>query len=172
MEIWTYPSITAFGLGTMIYNGLELGTFFEIPWDSPCYQVLRGINPILQMVFTFSQMYFVFMNARVSKLCVVWRCYWILIFPFFFFLQLNIHKFKFLARFGMMHMVATNLCVWMRTICKESIKEIALYRVDRGQGVSEDYMILRKFDYQNVSGETCLKTIIDTTIRWKICDLT
>ena len=49
----------------MIYNGLELGTFFEIPWDSPCYQVLRGINPILQMVFTFSQMYFVFMNARV-----------------------------------------------------------------------------------------------------------
>ena len=60
-------------------------------------------------------------------------------------LQLNIHKFKFLARFGMMHMVATNLCVWMRTICKESIKEIALYRVDRGQGVSEDYMILRKF---------------------------
>ena len=45
----------------------------------------------------------------------------------------------------MMHMVATNLCVWMRTISKESIKEIALYRVDRGQGVSEDYMILRKF---------------------------
>jgi hypothetical protein len=59
--------LSAFGLGTMIYNGLELGTFFEIPWNSPCYQVLRGINPILQMVFTFSQMYFVFMNARVSR---------------------------------------------------------------------------------------------------------
>ena len=67
----------AFGLGTMIYNGLELGTFFEIPWNSPCYQVLRGINPILQMIFTFSQMYFVFMNARVSKkwkniLCIIY----------------------------------------------------------------------------------------------------
>ena len=129
----------------MIYNGLELGTFFEIPWDSPCYQVLRGINPILQMVFTFSQMYFVFMNARVSNLCVL-LCAAATNFNFSIssFLQLNIHKFKFLARFGMMHMVATNLCVWMRTICKESIKEIALYRVDRGQGVSEDYMILRK----------------------------
>ena len=56
---------TAFGLGCMIYCGMELGSFFEIPWNSPCYQVLRGINPILQMVFTFSQMYFVFMNARV-----------------------------------------------------------------------------------------------------------
>ena len=59
-------NISAFGLGTMIYNGMELGSFFEIPWNSPCYQVLRGINPILQMIFTFSQMYFVFMNARVS----------------------------------------------------------------------------------------------------------
>ena len=44
---------------------MELGSFFEIPWNSPCYQVLRGINPILQMIFTFSQLYFVFMNARV-----------------------------------------------------------------------------------------------------------
>ena len=51
----------------MVYNGMELGSFFEIPWNSPCYQVLRGINPILQMIFTFSQLYFVFMNARVRK---------------------------------------------------------------------------------------------------------
>ncbi len=51
----------------MIYNGMELGSFFEIPWRSQCYQVLRGINPILQAIFTFSQMYFVFMNARVSQ---------------------------------------------------------------------------------------------------------
>ena len=46
---------------------MELGSFFEIPWNSPCYQVLRGINPILQMIFTFSQLYFVFMNARVRR---------------------------------------------------------------------------------------------------------
>ena len=50
---------------------MELGSFFEIPWNSPCYQVLRGINPILQMIFTFSQLYFVFMNARVRKEKVV-----------------------------------------------------------------------------------------------------
>jgi hypothetical protein len=112
-----------FGLGTMIYNGMELGTFFEIPWTSPCYQVLRGINPILQMIFTFSQMYFVFMNAR-----------------------LNIHKFKCVARFGLMHIAATNLCVWLRTVVKECTKEIAQYRVDRGHGVSEDYMILEGYN--------------------------
>lgn len=50
----------------MIYNGLEFGAFFEVPVTSPCYQILRGVNPVLQMVFTFMQMYFIFMNSRVS----------------------------------------------------------------------------------------------------------
>ena len=40
-----------------------------------------------------------------------------------------------------MHIVATNLCVWIRTVFKEGIKDIAAYRVARGEGVSEDYMI-------------------------------
>lgn len=50
----------------MIYNGLEFGLFFEVPFRSPCYMILRGVNPVLQMVFTFMQMYFIFMNSRVS----------------------------------------------------------------------------------------------------------
>ena len=52
----------------MIYNGLEFGTFFEVPPTSPCYQILQGVNPLLQMIFTFMQMYFIFMNSRVSAL--------------------------------------------------------------------------------------------------------
>lgn len=56
----------AFGLGTMVYNGLEFGTFFEVPPTSPCYQILQGVNPLLQMIFTFMQMYFIFMNSRVG----------------------------------------------------------------------------------------------------------
>ncbi|RWS09900.1 uncharacterized protein B4U79_05452 [Dinothrombium tinctorium] len=31
-----------FGLGTMIYNGMEFGTYFEIPYSSPCYSLLLG----------------------------------------------------------------------------------------------------------------------------------
>lgn len=56
----------AFGLGTMVYNGLEFGTFFEVPPTSPCYHILQGVNPVLQMIFTFMQMYFIFMNSRVG----------------------------------------------------------------------------------------------------------
>lgn len=94
----------AFGLGTMIYSGLEFGSWFEIPFTSQCYMILRGINPALQMVFTFMQMYFIFMNSR-----------------------LNIHRFKVIARFGLMHVVATNICVWIRTLVLEYLKEITVY---------------------------------------------
>uniref|UniRef100_A0A0A1WW62 Otopetrin-2 n=1 Tax=Zeugodacus cucurbitae TaxID=28588 RepID=A0A0A1WW62_ZEUCU len=99
----------AFGLGGMIYIGLEFGSFFEIPFDSPCHHILIGVNPLLQMIFTFMQMYFIFMNAR-----------------------LNIHRFKVIARFGLMHVVATNICVWIRTLVKESLLEITLYH-QRGE---------------------------------------
>ncbi|XP_033150215.1 proton channel OtopLc isoform X2 [Drosophila busckii] len=94
----------AFGLGAMIYIGLEFGSFFEIPFDSPCHHILIGVNPLLQMIFTFMQMYFIFMNAR-----------------------LNIHRFKVIARFGLMHVVATNICVWIRTLVKESLLEITIH---------------------------------------------
>ncbi|KAG5895146.1 hypothetical protein JTB14_007317 [Gonioctena quinquepunctata] len=96
----------AFGLGTMIYTGLEFGLFFEIPFTSPCYMILRGVNPVLQMVFTFMQMYFIFMNSR-----------------------LNIHRFKIIARFGLMHVIATNICVWIRTLIIEYLKDITKYHV-------------------------------------------
>lgn len=52
----------------MIYVGLEFGTFFETPFTSPCHQILRGVNPLLQMIFTFMQMYFIFMNSRVGTI--------------------------------------------------------------------------------------------------------
>ncbi|XP_059489984.1 proton channel OtopLc isoform X2 [Neocloeon triangulifer] len=110
----------AFGLGTMIYNGLEFGSWFEIPQYSDCYSVLRGANPVLQMIFTFMQMYFIFMNSR-----------------------LNIHRFKVISRFGLMHVVATNICVWIRTLVLESLKEVSAWKIRQGEdGVSEDFMIL------------------------------
>lgn len=59
-------SVAVFGLGTLIYDGLEFGAFLEITQDSPCHTPLRGINPVLHAIFVFLQMYFVFISARVS----------------------------------------------------------------------------------------------------------
>ncbi|GAB6018435.1 hypothetical protein CHUAL_000143 [Chamberlinius hualienensis] len=89
--------VLAFGLAAMIYCGLEFGSFFEIPPFSPCYLVLRGINPVLLMTFTFAQMYFIFMASRPS-----------------------VAKFHVWTKFGLMHLVATNIGVWIKTIVHDS----------------------------------------------------
>jgi hypothetical protein len=44
---------------------------------------------------------------------------------------LNIHRFKVLARFGLMHVFATNLCVWIRTLVLEALKEITAFYLGR-----------------------------------------
>lgn len=85
----------------MIYNGLEFGSYLETPTTSPCYSILIGINPFLQGTFTFAQMYFIFTYSR-----------------------LMINKFKLLARLGLMHLVATNICTWIRTLGKETLQEL------------------------------------------------
>jgi hypothetical protein len=57
-------------------------------------------------------------------------------------LQLNIHKFKVVARFGLMHLIATNVCVWMRTIVREGLMDFTRFYVKEFQGPSEDHLIL------------------------------
>ena len=57
------------------------------------------------MVFVFFQMYFVFLNEKVVtiflQLCDIS-------------IQMNIYKRRFLSRLGLMHMIAANLCVWLK----------------------------------------------------------
>ncbi|MFN9910040.1 MAG: hypothetical protein ACK56F_28645 [bacterium] len=37
---------------------------FEIPQECGSWHLLSGINPVLHMIFSFMQMYFLFMHAR------------------------------------------------------------------------------------------------------------
>ena len=55
----------AFGIGSMIYSGLEFGQFFELESKEHCYSFLYGFTPSSHMAFTFFQLYFIFMNSRV-----------------------------------------------------------------------------------------------------------
>ena len=36
-----------------------------------------------------------------------------------------IHKYRTFARFGLMHMIATNLCLWLRVIVHETMNDIS-----------------------------------------------
>nr|KAG5701485.1 hypothetical protein BaRGS_000881 [Batillaria attramentaria] len=90
-----------FGIGSMIHSGLNFGKFFGVSEEAGCNPAVLAVKPVLHLVFTFSQLYFIFMN---SKMCI--------------------HRYKKLARFGLMHMAATNICVWFRCIVVETMHEI------------------------------------------------
>ena len=49
----------------MIYSGLEFAQYFEIDPTSECHNILFAITPASRMTFTFIQMYFIFLNAKV-----------------------------------------------------------------------------------------------------------
>ncbi|XP_066985730.1 uncharacterized protein [Macrobrachium rosenbergii] len=90
-----------FGIGSMIYSGLEVGQYFELKSDENCADILLAISPAARMLFTFIQMYFIFLNSRVA-----------------------ISRHRIIARFGLMHMIGTNLCIWLNVLVQETKHEI------------------------------------------------
>lgn len=62
-----FYQFTAFGIGSMIYSGLEFGQYFELETDSKCHNVLLALTPATRMAFIFIQMYFIFLNNEVSE---------------------------------------------------------------------------------------------------------
>ena len=68
--------------------------------ETNCVEDIVIAHPILQALFTFLQMHFLFVNSQVI-----------------------VERFGLFARFGFMHLVATNLALWVRTIIWESANE-------------------------------------------------
>ncbi|XP_059149972.1 proton channel OtopLc-like [Physella acuta] len=94
--------VLGFGIGSMIHSGLTFGSYFAGGDDESCTEsALKAIEPLFHLVFTFFQLYFIFMN---SKMCI--------------------HRYKTLGRFGLMHMCATNICVWFSSIVVETLHVI------------------------------------------------
>lgn len=91
----------AFGVGSMIYSGLEFGQYFELKSDSKCHNYMMALTPSVRMVFTFMQMYFIFLSSRMA-----------------------LFKESLSSQFGLMHMIGTNLCVWFNVLVQETKHEI------------------------------------------------
>lgn len=60
-----------------------------------------------------------------------------------------------------MHIVATNLCVWVRTLVRESLKEINEFRVSQGHK-GEDYMILGELHWTKLELGYIIKRLYST----------
>ncbi|XP_034248135.1 proton channel OtopLc-like isoform X2 [Thrips palmi] len=95
----------AFGIGSMIYSGLEFGQYFELERNTKCHNVLLALTPATRMAFIFIQMYFIFLNNE----------------------EMKVYKHRTLARFGLMHMIGTNLSVWLNVLIQETKHEILTF---------------------------------------------
>ncbi|XP_059489964.1 proton channel OtopLc-like isoform X2 [Neocloeon triangulifer] len=94
----------AFGIGSMIYSGLEFGQYFELERNTKCHNVLLALTPATRMAFIFIQMYFIFLNN-----------------------EMRVYRSRLIARFGLMHMIGTNLSVWLNVLIQETKHEILLF---------------------------------------------
>ncbi|ERL89314.1 hypothetical protein D910_06686 [Dendroctonus ponderosae] len=114
----------AFGIGSMIYSGLEFGQYFELERNTKCHNVLLALTPATRMAFIFIQMYFIFLNSEVReqnrRTCQVTR-------RTILFQQMRVYKHKVAARFGLMHMIGTNLSVWLNVLVQETKHEILTF---------------------------------------------
>ena len=116
-----------FGIGSMIYTGIEIGLNVTIYFNNnECVNIITVIRPGLQILFVFTQMYFVFLNQKVQ-----YNAFFAEIFDVMTKLQMNIttfqmniYKHKMVGRLGLMHMIATNICVWLHVLIEETKHEM------------------------------------------------
>ncbi|CAH0560883.1 unnamed protein product [Brassicogethes aeneus] len=93
----------AFGIGSMVYSGLEFGQYFELKKNVECHSnILQAITPATRMVLTLVQVNFIFLNNK----------------------DFELDRHRTIARFGLMHMIATNLCEWLNVLVEETKHEI------------------------------------------------
>ena len=96
------------GIGALIYTGIEVGGHLEqeLVGSLPCYPanslLLLAVRPATQIIFILLQTYFLFLNNRM-----------------------NLYKRKGTSRLGLIHLAATNLCVWLKELIQEVVAATA-----------------------------------------------
>lgn len=68
-----------------------------------CRNVLIALTPATRMILVIVQMQFIFLNSQ----------------------EFEMKRHKVIVRFGLMHMVATNICEWLYVLVEETRHEIS-----------------------------------------------
>ncbi|XP_025831815.1 proton channel OtopLc-like [Agrilus planipennis] len=124
--------VTGFGLGSVIYSGLQLGQYFELSSDNGCNDILKAAKPAVRIVFVLMQMLFIFSYSNFMA----------------------VQKSKLLAKVGLMHMIATNLCEWLYVLVQETQHDIFLSAKRRQDNALRDNQTLSDVDIQFLSSKS------------------
>uniref|UniRef100_A0A146MDH9 Otopetrin-2 n=2 Tax=Lygus hesperus TaxID=30085 RepID=A0A146MDH9_LYGHE len=98
----------AFGIGSMIFSGLEFGHYLEMAHKQGCRDYLMAVTPTIRMAFIIIQLQFIFVSNK----------------------QKMLKEYQTISRFGLMHMIATNICVWLSVVATETGDEIISFYND------------------------------------------
>ncbi|KAK7096762.1 hypothetical protein V1264_003828 [Littorina saxatilis] len=90
----------AFSIGSVTLDGFHIASYFETENTTTCESHIFILVYVSHLIFTFVQTFFLFKNHK-----------------------LVIDKNKASVRFGLMHLLASNLCVWFVTAVTETAKD-------------------------------------------------
>ena len=73
-----------------------------------------------------------------------------------------IHRYRVFARFGLMHMMATNICVWLRTIIMETIRDVEIHARSSDSTINGLDVLSHMFGHNNGTSRTTSTTTTTT----------
>ncbi|XP_055344549.1 proton channel OtopLc-like [Paramacrobiotus metropolitanus] len=105
------------GIGAMIFSCLEFGVFIS---NRRCYEVIVGVIPLMNLTFVALQTYFIFLYSKHV-----------------------IYRSVILSRFGLMHLVATDITIWLRVLIDQTLYEFTVYRSqqEKTQNGTEEHTV-------------------------------
>ncbi|CAG2055513.1 unnamed protein product [Timema podura] len=136
----------AFGIGSMVYSGLEFGQYFELKRDSKCSDILLVLTPATRMILTLVQMQFIFLNSMDMKMSA----------------------YKVVARFGLMHMIATNLCEWLYVLVEETRHEISRHHLSERSSDTHDIYECRRSNIMGSLVQNASPFLFPCTIEYSL----
>ncbi|XP_064637002.1 proton channel OtopLc-like [Lineus longissimus] len=114
LNLYLRLGAVGFGLVGVVYSGFEISIVFNGDSFFDCHKHIYGaINAVAQAIFIFLQTFFIFKYHRVV-----------------------INKHKVVVRFCFMHLLATNLAVWLATTTAETAHALREAAGEHGEEAS------------------------------------
>ncbi|VEN61277.1 unnamed protein product [Callosobruchus maculatus] len=148
--------VTGFGIGSVIYSSLQFGQYWEFSADHECDNWMNACKPLMRIIFVLLQMLFIFSHSNF----------------------LDVQKSKLIAKFGLMHMIATNVAEWFLVLVEETRQDIymstkmraACLKPNISRSINEQFIGSKSFQitYNLYDHKLkCLKSDIMQTILFK-----
>ncbi|CAH2063373.1 unnamed protein product, partial [Iphiclides podalirius] len=99
-SFYLHMGVAGFSVGSIIYSCLQIAEYFDLSGD--CQLMIVALKPTLRIVFLVAQTVFIFSYTDI----------------------LDPMRGVVLDRFGLMHLIATNVCEWLNVIIQETRDDI------------------------------------------------